>query len=133
MENEYLKNDKISGILQAFQDQYSQKMKHLNAAYKKIFDILIENNINPNILNTMHFRMVTDTHFFHDIITKGYQFSILAQLMPPKKEPYLIFKVKNTKSLKILEENMGIYKLECKLPGTMTLILRNVFSEYYVI
>ena len=123
----------VKKSLNSFRDEYNARLKLLNAAYAKIYTILIENNINPKVIDNMVFKVNSDYNIIFQLFEKPIQFGIDIQLKKPKSEPYLKFAIRNPKTGFNIEEVMYIFKQETTLSTHFVMFFRNNFQSYYVV
>lgn len=130
-DNAHLAIVNIQAMMNDLKRDHDFKMMTLNDTYAKIFNILVENDINPRILNNMSHKFVTGDHLLYDICEKNWHFFIHLHLHDPKIGVHITFVLKNIKTDVIIEETITVYKSGTKLSNKFILFFRNSLSSYY--
>lgn len=129
--DKHLKISALRTNLLEFQDEYNARLKLLNMAFIKIYDVLEKNNINPRILDNMLYELISEFEISFKLIEKKYHLSINVRVKHNKQDPHVIFSLKNLKTGFLVEEAFHIYKPESTLTAQFVMFFKNNFKSYY--
>jgi len=128
----HLNIEPIQKLFNDLNDDHTKKMLILNDVFIKIYEVLVENNIDIYVFNDMKCSFLSPTHLVYAVTEKTYTFSIHLHLEKTKKlKPHGRFVLKNNHTQFTIEEILKTSAYRDDLPAKFILYFTNSFPRYY--
>jgi hypothetical protein len=128
----HLNIDSIHKLMDDLNNDHGAKMLRLNEVFIKVYDVLVENNIDVYVFNDMKLIWVTGNHLQYTVSEGNHVFEIHLHLEKTKKvKPHARFVIKNMKSKRVLDEKLPVHDFNDQLPPSFVMMFQNIFPRYY--
>ena len=133
LSNKHLRSSTAYETLMRYTDDYNARLKWINLTYAKLYSILMYNNIDSKILDSMCVTFRQENKIEYELTNDSNRFfKVKLEFFDHKRGPKLTLTIINKKTKYTMEELFYAYDYNEKLPPSFMVAFKTLFNHYYL-